>query len=196
MRRSAGWGAIRAEKLSLPEPGRKLLATLRSAMPTDDLLKPSLDERFDVSRLRSPHASRPWDPERLKFAAFFCWPVGAGALFATNYRRLGQPRAANWTWAGTVVLTLAFLATAVYLAFLQAPGTKVPTKLGKYLFMAIAMGCAIGITKHQSGPYRAFETSGGEPPRLWPWVVGALAANLLVLIGVLVGAAVYLRDEE
>ncbi|MCY3003568.1 MAG: hypothetical protein NTV21_17370 [Planctomycetota bacterium] len=165
-------------------------------MPTDDLLKPSLDDRFDVSRLRSPTASRPWDPERLKFAAFFCWPIGAGALFATNYRRLGQPRAANWTWAGTVVLSIAFLATAVYLAFLQSPGTKVPTKFGKYVFMAIAMGCAFGIAKHQSGPYRAFETSGGEPPRLWPWVVGGLAANVLVLGGVLIGAAVYLRDEE
>ncbi len=52
----------------------------------DDLFQPTLTSDDDVAGFEEP-----WDPTSLTFLTFFAGPLAGGALFAANFKRLGQP---------------------------------------------------------------------------------------------------------
>jgi hypothetical protein len=158
--------------------------------PDDDLLRPTLDRRFDSSRVGVGAAGRPWNPASLQFVTFFAWPIGAGALYGLNYKRLGQKRAARLTFAGTAVFTLVVLA-AIY-ALVASGGGELDRSTQRWMrlcFLAVALVSAVSLSKHQSGPYRAYERRSGKPQSLWVAGLVAVFVNVLVF-GVLSAAVV------
>ncbi len=158
------------------------------AKSDDDLLRPTLDRRFDTSRIGVGAAGRPWNPASLQFVTFFAWPIGAGALYGLNYKRLGQKRAARFTFAGTAVFTLAVLA-AMYALFLFAgnDADRSKVRLVRLGFLAVAALSAVLLSKHQSGPFRAYELRSGKPQSLWVAGFVAVLANMLLLAALMVG---------
>jgi hypothetical protein len=153
----------------------------------DDLLRPTLDRRFDTSRVGVGAAGRPWNPASLQFVTFFAWPIGAGALYGLNYKRLGQKRAARFTFAGTAVFTLVVLA-AMYALFVSAgnDADRTNVRLLRLGFLAVALVGAVLLSKHQSGPYRAYELGSGKSQSLWVAGIVAVLINALVLAALMV----------
>jgi len=159
------------------------------AAPDDDLLKPTLDERYDSATVAAGGAA-PWDPESMVFATFFSLPLGAGVLYAINYRRLGQPRAALFTLLGTCVFVLGALAGAWWLTVDGAKATRPYVRLA---LTALGFITVTLLSRHQKGPFRAWSNAGGEARSITLAAVLAFVGNVLAFI-LLAALAVWLTD--
>ena len=147
-------------------------------LPDHEFFEPTLTEDDDAKDF-----DRPWRPMSLVFASFFAGPLGGGALFGINYKRLGRPQ---YLWPcilGGVGLTLILSALATWLV---ASGSideedRGKTQLIKYGTRAATVALALWLSNLQKARFRLFETSGGEPARaLLP---GLLAVVLSGIVG-------------
>ncbi|MBK9385931.1 MAG: hypothetical protein IPN34_14060 [Planctomycetes bacterium] len=152
-------------------------------MPDDeeDLLRPSLAPDFDVRRFE-----RPWDPTNLPFAAFFLGPLGAGILYARNYRFLGSPRHARICLIASIAVTMAFALGGAWLIANGILTTK--DRLIRYGTQGFSGVVGLVLTQHQRGRFRAWEQLGDPArPLLWPAIgiglMGALGFGLILLFG-------------
>ena len=148
----------------------------------DDLLQPTLGAEFDVTRF-----GRPWDPERLRYVTFFAWPLGAGALFALNYRRLGRERAARWTLAGSLLLLVLLLVAVAILAQDRAQlGDRNLVRTVRFVLVGVCIAASVAVAKDQARAFRAYTLGDGEPARLLGPAVIAIVANLVATAALLV----------
>lgn len=148
----------------------------------EDLLRPSLAPDFDVRRFE-----RPWDPTSMPLAAFFLGPLGAGMLYARNYRYLGSPRHARICFLASIAVTLVF---AVGGAWLIAEGVfTTKDRLIRYGTQGFSAVVGLILTRHQRGRFRAWEQLGDPArPLLWPAIGFGLAGALgfaLIFLGAL-----------
>ncbi|MGE3879671.1 MAG: hypothetical protein AB7I19_11455 [Planctomycetota bacterium] len=121
-----------------------------------DLFEPVVTKDLDLAAF-----DRPYRPISLTLVVFFTGALLGGVLMATNWRRLGRPRAVLPTAAAFL---LVFLATHV--AFLWfAPDLRGKPELRSFLRFAlqvVAVAPALAILGAQAKRYDIWERSSGE----------------------------------
>lgn len=147
-----------------------------------DLLQPTLDSAHDADGF-----DEPWNPHSIVFASFFVGPIGGGALFAWNYKRLGQHQA-------VVRCVLLFAALAIVQAFawaflLTELDDRNQRRLLKYGLQATTVIVGLFVSRAQQPRYRVYTGHGGDPKGLLRYgilafIVGGLL-QAVVFIGVL-----------
>ena len=151
-----------------------------------DLYQPTLQKYHDEAR----HA-RPWNLSSLVFAAFFCGPIGGGALVSLNFKHLGQPRTAGWSAFGFGLLTVSLIALTVYVRVNDVDIEKRMIRLGA---QGLTLLAALVATRIQKPRFRAFIGHGGEPRPLFKigllaFVAGGICYFLLLWVGFAIGGA-------
>ena len=148
-------------------------------LPDHDFFEPTLSEDDDAKDF-----DRPWRPMSLVFASFSAGPLGGGALFGINFKRLGRPQ---YMWpciTGGVVLGVLLSGFASWLVVSGSveEGDRTKSQLIKHGTRALTVAIGLWLASRQKGRFRLFESTGGEAaPALVP---GLLAVLLSALVGV------------
>lgn len=151
-------------------------------MHDDELLRPTLTAEDDAVGF-----DRPWAPWSLVFAAFFCGPVGGGALFVWNTFRLGLRRELKPTALSFAALAVVFaVGAAAYLA--TVAGAAVDDRGIRLARHAVTVLLAILFARRQQQRFDMFEmSSDAGSAHLLGWgvlafFVGRLFDSLLLVI--------------
>jgi len=163
-----------------------------------DLLQPTLDESYDEPKFQSP-----WRPWHLIWVAIFGGLVAAAIVYPWNYRRLGQPRHAEWALA--VLVPLAVVVPVLSMWYLVhefgldgaadvadlAPEDRRSVRLFQ---RAVTFIPAAIFSSLQDKRYRLYEANGGEPGRLLGVALALIFGSLVVSTAV-VGLVLFALGE-
>ncbi len=153
-----------------------------------DLLQPSLDASHDAVGFE-----KPWDPKSLIFAAFFCGPIGGGALFAWNFKRLGQAKAATHCALAFALLALGLAALWALLLPEFTSGNQ--RRLFRYGLQALTVVAGFVAARTQRRRFRVFLGHGGDSKGLLPYGIAAAILGSLAQWALFMGAVLLINGE-